>query len=114
MLHRTVDERRRLRTPRTRLTTGAQTVKRIQVHYSGKVQGVGFRYTTCRLAEQFEVSGQVRNLSDGRVEMIAEAEPTELDRFLSAIDEAMAGYIDNREVSDSPATKSFDGFRVAY
>jgi acylphosphatase len=89
-------------------------VKRITAHYRGKVQGVGFRYTTCRLAEQFRVSGQVRNLCDGSVEMIAEGEPAELDRFLAAIEQAMAGYIDECNVTDSPVTNSFDGFGVAY
>jgi acylphosphatase len=52
---------------------------RIQVLYSGRVQGVGFRYQTKRQATGFEVSGTVRNLLDGRVELIAEGERTELE-----------------------------------
>lgn len=59
------------------------------VHYAGKVQGVGFRYTVKRLATGYEVRGSIRNLSDGRVELrVASREPEELDAFLLAIRES--------------------------
>ena len=46
---------------------------RMCVFYSGHVQGVGFRYTAKAVAAGFEVTGTVRNLADGRVELIAKA-----------------------------------------
>ena len=46
----------------------------MQIFYSGRVQGVGFRYTAKTVAAGFEISGIVRNLSDGRVELIAEGD----------------------------------------
>ena len=47
---------------------------RREVYFSGQVQGVGFRYTVMRIASTLEVTGHVRNLPDGRVQLIAEVE----------------------------------------
>ena len=44
---------------------------RVIVHYSGRVQGVGFRYIVKSLVPGYEVLGTIKNLSDGRVEMVA-------------------------------------------
>ena len=54
---------------------------RMQIFYSGHVQGVGFRYTAKTVAAGFEVTGTVRNLPDGRVELIAEGAREELEAF---------------------------------
>lgn len=59
--------------------------KKVQVHYSGRVQGVGFRYTARQIAHGYEVVGYVKNLPDGRVEMTVEGDEAELKRFLTAI-----------------------------
>ena len=86
------------------------------VHYSGRVQGVGFRYTTNRVAANFDVVGFVRNLTDGRVELVADALPAELDRFLAAVADAMAGNIDSQTVEqvDFDQANSFDNFEIRY
>ena len=60
-------------------------LERRRVLYEGRVQGVGFRMTTNRLAKGFAVSGSVRNLVDGRVEVVAQAEHDVLVAFLAAI-----------------------------
>ena len=57
----------------------------MRIFYSGHVQGVGFRYTAKTAAAGFEISGIVRNLSDGRVELIAEGAREELEAFRAAI-----------------------------
>src|SRR5437870_5829847 len=73
-------------------------------HFSGHVQGVGFRYTAQHVARGHKVTGYVRNLPDGRVELVAEGEPAEIDRLLRAIANQMEGHIKKRADFDSPAT----------
>jgi acylphosphatase len=85
---------------------------RLQVLYSGKVQGVGFRYLTRQLAMEFEVTGQVRNLDDGRVELLAEGEKAELEAFRQAVRESGLGPLIRREeVFWSGAGDDGDKFR---
>lgn len=88
-----------------------EPIRRI-VHFSGRVQGVGFRYTTQRVAAGLGVTGYVRNLPDGRVELVAEGVEEELDRFQHAIDEAMPGHITETTVTQSPPTGEFASFRI--
>lgn len=87
---------------------------RHKVYFTGRVQGVGFRYTADRVARQFDVTGFVRNLPDGRVELVAEGLSAELDRFIAAIAEAMAGCIDRAKTSQHPATGEFTGFSIRH
>ena len=87
---------------------------RRRILFSGRVQGVGFRYTTHATASRFAVGGYVRNLADGRVELVAEGEPAELDRFQQAVEEAMRGCIREVHTADAPATAEFTSFRVSH
>ena len=84
-----------------------------RVHYSGRVQGVGFRYTALRLAQGYAVHGLVRNLHDGRVEMVVEGEAAEVERYLEAVQQTMAGYIEATSVEDEPP-QGFADFRIGY
>ena len=59
-----------------------------QVFYEGRVQGVGFRFTVKQIARGFEVTGWVRNLADGRVELQCSGERAEVEAFLEAIAES--------------------------
>ncbi len=52
---------------------------------SGRVQGVGFRYTVLRIATRYDVAGTVRNLRDGRVEVDAEGSAAAVDAFLQDV-----------------------------
>lgn len=70
---------------------------RLQVYYEGKVQGVGFRYTVKTLAGGFDLTGTVRNLPDGRVELVAEGAKDELSAFQQAIRESELGHFIARE-----------------
>lgn len=85
-----------------------------RVLYSGHVQGVGFRYTAHRIAQGHNVTGFVRNLDDGRVELVAEGLPLELDGLLDEIAAAMSGNIRNAHVAVSPATGNYASFTVAH
>jgi len=85
----------------------------MHVLYSGHVQGVGFRYTVKSVAAGFELTGSVRNLSDGRVEMLAEGVHEELEAFLQAIrDSGLDHFIKKEDVSWSEAKNEYHGFEI--
>jgi acylphosphatase len=87
--------------------------KRLHVLYSGRVQGVGFRYTAKTVVAGFEVTGIVRNLADGRVELIAEGLKDELEGFQQAIRESGLGSLIAREETTwEDATNEFRGFEI--
>lgn len=81
-----------------------------RVIFVGRVQGVGFRYTAKGLAQGFAVTGYVRNLPDGTVELVVEGEEDEVARYLEALKERMAGYIRDSyaEPCPSPGMRSFE------
>ncbi len=88
------------------------TVTYIRALYSGRVQGVGFRYQTRELAQGYEVAGYVRNLSDGRVELEIEGEKQELEAFLEELAQAMSGYIKGVERSEGKREAIHKGFSI--
>ena len=81
------------------------------VLYSGRVQGVGFRYTAKHLSNGFAVAGYVRNRPDGKVELLAQGPKDQVDGFLAAIAQQLAGCIDQQEVHDQPAS-DIQGFNI--
>ena len=86
---------------------------RLHIFYSGRVQGVGFRYTVKMLAHGFEVTGIVRNLSDGRVELVAEGIKAELEAFRREIQDSEVGrFIRNEETVWNEATGEMRGFEI--
>jgi len=85
-----------------------------ELFYAGRVQGVGFRYTVRSLAARFNVTGFVRNLRDGRVHLVVEGETTEIDRFLHAIKNEMAGYIAEVKETIRPPTGQFQRFEIVH
>ena len=89
-------------------------MKRVHVHYSGSVQGVGFRFTAIDAAQKQGVCGWVRNTPDGRVELVAEGSEDHLQQFLAEIESTMAHYISEKKFSWEPATREFANFRISY
>ena len=86
---------------------------RLHIFYSGRVQGVGFRYTVKTLASGFEVTGITRNLSDGRVELMAEGTKEELEAFRRAIQDSEVGrFVRNEQATWTEATGEFRGFEI--
>jgi acylphosphatase len=73
-----------------------------RVYYSGRVQGVGFRYNARHLASGFAVAGFVRNLPNGDVELLAEGEADQVDAFLKAVADNLAGNISRVAVHGEP------------
>ncbi len=82
------------------------------VHYTGHVQGVGFRYAVLQTAKEFEVAGHVRNLADGRVQLEAEGPGAEVEAFLAAVEEKMHGYIRKTERAGGRRPTQFSGFTI--
>ncbi len=89
--------------------------KRANVFYTGRVQGVGFRYTAREVACGYEVTGHVQNLSDGRVELVVEGEEEEVKAFLEGIQQSQLGsLIRHANVNWSPGTGQFSRFEIQY
>jgi len=87
--------------------------QRLQIVYSGHVQGVGFRYTVKSLAPGFEITGTIRNRPDGKVELIAEGSRSELKAFQQAIlDSGMGPLIRDQEATWQDARNEFRGFTI--
>lgn len=77
------------------------------VHFTGRVQGVGFRWTTQRVARQFTVAGYVQNLPDGCVRLVAEGEVAELDAFVAAVVDHMRDNVTDHTIDQSAANGEF-------
>jgi acylphosphatase len=88
--------------------------KRIHIFYSGRVQGVGFRFTAERFALDLGLVGWVMNLPDGRVEIECDGEETKIKKFLEKIKEAFNSYIKNSEVQWMEATGEFKDFEIRF
>jgi acylphosphatase len=100
---------------RIRVELRPMATERRRVRYSGRVQGVGFRFTSLRLAQSFQVSGYVRNLDDGRVELVAEGDADQVRSFLDSIRSALGDKIrDAESQAELPGSTPFDGFTIRY
>ena len=85
----------------------------ISALFEGKVQGVGFRSSVLSLAKGYEVTGWVKNLPDGRVEVFASGDADEIEEFLQGIREShLAWHIDHVNVTPSTPEPGTRGFRI--
>ena len=77
-------------------------IERHKAIYEGRVQGVGFRMTAKRLASGFATSGFVRNLPDGRVELVAEGEADVVASFLREVLREFGDMIHDDQIDQEP------------
>ena len=89
-------------------------MERREVHFSGHVQGVGFRYTVRAVASPLAVTGYVHNLPDGRVRLVAEGEAEELAALVDGVERRMACHVDKIETERFPPTGEFAGFTIRF
>jgi acylphosphatase len=89
-------------------------MKQIHVYYSGRVQGVGFRFTAEDIARELDLKGWIKNLRDGRVEIVAEAEEFTLKKFLEKINEYFGRYIQDTDLRWETATGEFKDFHITF
>lgn len=88
--------------------------KRAHIYYEGLVQGVGFRFAAERSAAALGLSGWVRNLDDGRVEVLCEGKESNVKAFLEKMGSVFDTYIRSSDISWSAATGEFEGFDVRF
>ncbi len=85
-----------------------------ELWYRGHVQGVGFRYTAAGTALRYPITGYVENLPDGRVHLVCEGTPTDLDRYLEDIAQRMEPFIREVKQDKRPGTGHFNDFEIRH
>ena len=86
----------------------------VKVVFAGRVQGVGFRYTTISIAGGFQISGYIKNLPNGNVELLAQGNEGEVDTFVDAICRRMVRYIHSQTINIVPSNPNIKDFRITY
>jgi len=87
-------------------------MKQVNIFYIGRVQGIGFRFATLSYAEKCELKGWVRNLPDGRVEIVVEGRGDNIKKFCRSIEGHFDGYIKDKDVSVVDATGMYKNFKI--
>ena len=82
------------------------------VIFRGRVQGVGFRYTTHSIARQYAVAGFVRNQPDGSVEMLVQGDATQIDDFIADVQAEFAGHIRDTQIEPAVFSPRYTDFRI--
>ncbi len=90
----------------------SQTAKHII--FAGRVQGVGFRFTAHRIAGRHGLTGWVRNLPEGTVEMVAQGAAEDIDDCIRDIEQTFSGYIRETKAEEIPPDPRFSGFRITF
>ena len=84
------------------------------VIFKGRVQGVGFRYTTQRAASRYDLTGFVRNLPDGTVEALLQGTESNIQACIDEIKEYFSGYVRDIKSTDRPVNPQYYDFRITY
>jgi acylphosphatase len=82
--------------------------------FSGQVQGVGFRFTAFNIAHRHQLTGFVRNLLDGTVEMLAQGSAQAIDDCTRDIVEEFSGYIRETEIKEIPPNPQYKNFKITF
>ena len=89
-----------------------QTAK--QVIFSGRVQGVGFRFTAHNIANRYRLVGRVRNLADGTVEMIVQGNADDVSDCIRDISEFFSGYVKDAKIEEIPLDPRHTDFKITF
>ena len=87
---------------------------RVQIVFSGTVQGVGFRYRAFQIARRHGIKGFVRNQPDGSVIVEAEGSQEDIDALFSDLSHTMYGYIESTEYNRMACDYGYSGFDIRY
>jgi acylphosphatase len=89
-----------------------QTAKHII--FAGRVQGVGFRFTASSIAKRYQLTGFVRNLPDGTVEMLAQGDDQDVENCIQDIKESLTGYVRDVRIDPLPLNTRYTDFRITF
>ncbi len=84
------------------------------VIFIGRVQGVGFRFTAHRMAQRYQITGYVRNLPDGTVEMLAQGPAQDIDDCIQDIKENFGNYLRETRILEIPTDPKYKDFRITF
>lgn len=92
-----------------------EKMRTLEILISGRVQGVGFRYFTVRIAREYHILGNVRNTSDGNVRVIAAGSDENIELFLQQLRQGPSmAIVADMQITELTAAPNFDGFRIEY
>jgi acylphosphatase len=84
------------------------------ITFTGRVQGVGFRFTARRAAQRRQLTGYVQNMPNGSVEMLAQGNPVEIDDCIQDIKEYFSGYIKEVKIEETPIETKYTDFQITF
>ena len=82
--------------------------------FTGRVQGVGFRFTAHRVANRHQLTGFVRNLPNGSVEMLAQGQLEDINDCIQDIQEEFSGYVRETKIDDVPSDPRHADFKITF
>ncbi len=82
--------------------------------FTGRVQGVGFRFTARRAANRRQLTGFVRNVPNGTVEMLAQGRPEDIDDCIQDLKEYFAGYLKETRIEEIPPDPRYTDFKITF
>jgi len=88
--------------------------KGVEVSFSGEVQGVGFRFTARALATRYNIGGWITNLSDGRVQLVAEGSQKSVNNFLGELKEEFKQQLTGVELSEKEPCGTYKDFQIKF
>jgi acylphosphatase len=88
--------------------------KTVFIYYRGRVQGVGFRFTCQRVAENHGIAGWVKNMPDGSVRLAAQGDERSIKKFLSEIEQNLNRFISDKEIEWQDFPEKLENFNIRY
>jgi acylphosphatase len=82
--------------------------------FSGRVQGVGFRFTALNVANRYELKGYVRNLPDGDVEMLAQGTAEMIDNCVRDLQDSFVGTVSHIDIEEATPDPKLTDFRITF
>jgi acylphosphatase len=96
-------------------TQNKKKSRRLIASFNGRVQGVGFRFTTVEIARNYTLAGYVQNMMDGSVKLVAEGSEEELVKFLRDLREAhIYRYVTNEDIHWQDGSGEYEAFVIRY